>query len=309
MSWKEILSLFQEKPYYLRMGNENIASRLHTTVDKVVSARKIYRAMEKKKASSRMPKILILDIETAPLKAFIFNLWKQNITIDKIISDWFCICWSAKWLMKPEIMWDCVNPNEAINEDDSRILGHLRELLNEADIVVTHNGDRFDLPKINTRLLLNGFTAPTPYQSIDTCRIVKNQFSFASNKLDFLATKFNLPNKLETNFELWVKCVEGDEYALKEMVKYNQYDVELLENVYLRLRPWIKNHPNLGLYMEAMEKVCPNCGSTHLTLESHYYTNTNKYEVYRCKCGALSRVRTPITTKETRDNLLNNNLR
>lgn len=305
MNCKEIVELFKLKPYYLRMSNKNIAKRLHTIPELILQARKLYRASSTKK----FPKILILDIETAPLKAFIFNLWNQNITIDKITNDWFCLCWSAKWLFDSHTYSYKLTSTEVKQENDKRILTILRTYLNEADIVVTHNGEKFDLPRINTRFLLLNIPLPTPYQSIDTYKVVKNQFAFSSNKLDFLATKFNLPNKIETTFDLWAKCVEGDRDALIQMEEYNRYDVELLENVYLRLRPYIKNHPNLGLYLELTSLVCPNCGSTNLHLESTYYTNTNKYNLFRCECGALARSRQTILEKEVRNNLLNSNVR
>lgn len=307
MNCKEIAELFKRKPYYLRMGNVNIARRLNTLPEEVIKARKIYRASPEQ--SPRYPKILILDIETAPLRAFVFNMWNQNITIDKIISDWYCLCWSAKWLFEENIYSDRLSPEEARSENDCRILLNLKGLLDEADIVVSHNGDKFDLPRINTRFLLNNIPTPTPYQSVDTYKVVRNQFSFASNKLDFLATKFGFPNKIETTFELWSRCVDGEEEALIAMERYNKYDVELLENVYLRLRPYIKNHPNVALYMEATERVCPNCGSKHISLEGSYYTNTNKYELYRCECGTLSRARLAVTPKKIKENLLINNIR
>ena len=66
--------------------------------------------------------------------------------------------------------------------------------------------------------------------------------------------------KMDTDFELWAQCMQGNDSSLEYMEKYNRYDVELLEEVYLKLRPWIKSHPNVGLYMETEESVCANCG-------------------------------------------------
>lgn len=314
MTTEEIIKAFQEKPYLRKMNSVVVSNKLHCNVADIRLARKQLISSKKKKKSilqvaDRLPKILVLDIETAPLRSYVFNLWKQNISIDKIISDWFCLCWSAKWLLQETIFSDSLTPQEVLRENDCRIMNSLRELLNEADIVVTHNGLRFDIIRINTRLLINGLKPTTPYTNIDTFQIVKNQFAFASNKLDWLATTFKYPNKIDTDFELWSRCMLGEELALKEMERYNRYDVELLENVYLKLRPWIKNHPNIGLYLEAEEKVCPNCGSSHLTPAGQYYTSVSKYNLYRCECGALSRLRNTETPKEVRKRILTNNLR
>ena len=143
------------------------------------------------------------------------------------------------------------------------------------------------------------------YQQIDTKIVAAKQFGFSSNKLDALAGYFGLECKLDTDFELWSKCMDGDTESLKYMEKYNRYDVELLEEVYLRLRPWIKAHPNVGLYMETDKPVCPNCGSEDIVDDGHYYyTSTGKYSTMRCSCGAISRRRFTEVPKEKRKKLV-----
>lgn len=309
MTTEEIVELFKAKPYYREMGKGKLSRRFHCTPEDIIKAKYLaYKHRNKKSEIKKLPRILILDIETAPLKAYIFKLWKENIGLDQIVSDWFCICWSAKWLYSNTIISDRLTPEEILKEDDKRIMVSLSSLLNECDIVITHNGEKFDLPKINARLLLNELPPVKPYQSIDTLKIAKTRFGFSSNKLDWLATMLHIPNKIDTTFELWKGCMEGNIEALEEMERYNRYDVELLEEVYVKLRPWIVNHPNMGLYFESEEKVCPNCGSTHLTPKGFYYTMLNKYEVFQCECGAFSRVRKPADFNGKK-NILNNNLR
>ena len=311
MTTNEIVELFKEKPYYLRMGNYNISKRLHCLSKQVKEARQLYRAnysaVDKIRTATRLPKILVLDIETAPLKAFIWKLWKENIPINSIISDWFCICWSAKWLFNSDIYSDCATPKEALNEDDSRVMISLKSLLDEADIVLTYNGNKFDIPRINSRLLLNNINPPKPFTSLDLYTHVKKKFNLSSNKLDYLATILHLPNKLYTDFNLWKACTEGNKDALDRMVEYNKYDVELLESVYLKVRPWIQGHPNLGLYLETDKPVCPNCGSHLLQDAGYYYTSTNRYKLYQCECGAFSRMRTSEIPSEKRPQILTGN--
>lgn len=314
MTTQNIISLFKEKPYLLRMGTVNISKRLHCQPDQVKEARKIIRTgsigtFEKLKIQSKLPKILVLDIETSPIKAWIWRLWKENIPIGQIDSDWFCLCWSAKWLFKSEVYSDWLTPEEALKEDDKRIMTTLRDLMEEADIIITYNGQRFDIPKANTRMLLNGLPPVKPFTHIDLFKHVKAKFGFASNKLDWLATKLGIPNKLSTRFELWRDCVNGKQEALNHMVKYNRYDVELLEDVYLKIRPWITNHPNIGLYLDTNESICPNCGSSLTNKVGDYYTSTGRYDLYRCECGAHARSRTSNFPKEIRSVLLSNNIK
>lgn len=276
-------------PWAITKGAPTLARDWHCSVDEIIRAKRLLREKGERRDEA---KILIFDIETAPLKAWVWNRWKQDVHLEQTISEWFMICWSAKWLGSEEVMGDCLTPHEILKEDDSRITESIWDLINEADIVITHNGDNFDLPKLNSRFIVNGLVPPSTYQSIDTCKVAKKVFGFSSNKLDALAGYFGYPQKLETNFDLWRQCLEGDREALNYMLKYNKNDVLVLENVYLRLRPYIKNHPNLSNITN--ELCCPCCGSHNIEREEgkYYRTAVSKFGLYRCKdCGALMRDR------------------
>jgi hypothetical protein len=151
---------------------------------------------------------------------------------------------------------------------------------------------------------VNGFPPPSPYQSIDTLKIAQRQFGFTHNGLDALARVFGLKAKLHTTFQLWKDAKSGDDKALKFMEEYNRGDVELLEEVYLKIRPWIKSHPNLALYVESEDTRCPHCGSSEVEWTGKfYYTQTGKYETFRCGCGAYGRSRKSSLSKEVKENL------
>lgn len=250
-----------------------------------------------------LPKVLIFDIETSPLRAFVFqkSVWKSNVNSEQVISEWFMLCWSAKWLFSNEIISQKLTGREARHEDDKRIVQSLWKLLDEADIVIAHNGDSFDIPNMNTRFIVHDLSPTSPYQTIDTKLIAQKQFGFTHNSLDGLAKLFKLGEKKPTDFELWKRCVAGDNQALEYMQQYNREDVSLLEEVYLKLRPWVKNHPNIGLYLDSDETVCSNCGSSEIEWvdDKFYYTQTQKYPVYQCLCGAWGRSRTSVISKET----------
>lgn len=255
----------------------------------------------------RLPKVLLFDIETSPLQAFIFqkSVWKANVGADQVISEWFMLTWSAKWLMDDNILTDRLTGKEALAENDGRIVKSLWKLLDEADIVIAHNGDSFDVPNMNTRFIVHGLQPTSPYQTIDTMLVARKQFGFTHNSLNGLAKALGLTPKLDTNFELWKRCVAGDEEALTYMQTYNNGDVDTLEEVYMILRPWIKSHPNLGLYVESDGAVCPNCGSSNIAwTDKFYYTQTGRYATFRCECGAFGRSRTSAVTKEARKSLV-----
>lgn len=257
----------------------------------------------------RQAKILLLDIETFPLKCYSWGIWKQNIAPVQIIQDRALISWSAKWLFSYEMLSDCVTPDEALKRDDKRICESIWKLMEQADVVIGHNGQAFDTKTLNTRFLINGFPPPAPYQIIDTLLQARSQFNFTSNKLDFIGRILVKRNKIDTDFKLWIRCDKGEQKALDFMVKYNRYDVTLLENAYLYLRPWMRSHPNMALLLEATEMICPTCGSSNIEEidNSTYNTLVGSYVAYRCNCcGAIPHGRKNQVSKERRNVLLTN---
>ena len=299
--FEKILKLFRQKPYLVKMGAGLISKRYDVPIDVINEARSVVH-LEKKRGKTF--NILSFDIETSPMKAFVWSRWKQNIYLDQTISEWFMLCWAAKWLDSDEVLSDSVTPKEVLVEDDSRIAKSLWVLIDQADMLVAHNGKRFDVPKMNTRFFMAGLPQPSPYAQVDTLLAARQQFAFSSNKLDALAGYFNIEHKSSTNFKLWVDCLNGDQTSLDYMESYCRKDVVILEKVYIKLRPWIKNHPNIGLYIESDNMICPSCGSSHLVKDnSFHYTKVSKFEVMRCKdCQSISRLRVstyPVTKRKT----------
>jgi len=266
---------------------------------------------ERRFRDTKQAKILLLDMETAFMEVRVWGLYKQRIPHANIISDWHFLSWSAKFLFEANVQSDVLSPREAVNKDDKRICESLWTLIDQADILIGHNLCRFDLRKINTRFILNGLKPPMPYLTIDTLKVAQRYFSFSSNRLDYLGKLFVNHGKIKTDYELWIKCSEGNKEALEQMEKYNQEDVRLLEEVYLELRPWIKGHPNLALAIDAKEPCCPNCGSFEFEEGEGYYTTPqNKYISVRCKsCGAVNRKKESLITKEQRKSLIIPNAR
>lgn len=251
---------------------------------------------------------LILDIETSPLEGYFWRRWKENIGMNQIKEDWAILSWAAKWLGEKPVISSSVEVEDGPPFDDRDSMALLREFLNKADVVVAHNGNKFDIPKINTRFLYHGILPPSPFKKVDTFLVAKKQFAFTSNRLDDLAKFLDVGEKINVGgFDLWRRCMEGDEEALAEMIRYNIRDVEILESVYLKLRPWIANHPNAGNYTPGESSKCPKCGSVHLQRRGFAYTQVGKYQQFQCQsCGGWSRSRNTIHEKEHRQGILNN---
>jgi predicted RNA-binding Zn-ribbon protein involved in translation (DUF1610 family) len=184
--------------------------------------------------------------------------------------------------------------------------------LDEADIVVVQNGVAFDMPTIMARMMAKGIKPPSPFKVIDTCTLARKKFNFSSNKLEFLAEAMGckvkkLKHRKFPGIALWQACLEGNREAWKEMKIYNMGDVNVLEEVYLKMRPWMAEHPNVGVYMKGGKLHCPKCGSSSLQKRGIRTTNISEYQQYVCNnCGGYSRARIMLNSVEHRRNQLAN---
>ena len=251
-----------------------------------------------KKNTKSTPKILIFDIETAPMEAYVWKRYKENVSLEQTISESFMLCWSAKWLYDEEVLGDCLTTTEAIFQDDKRIVTSLYNLINQADILVAYNGRNFDIPYMNQRFLVYGFEPYVPAHIVDPYETAKSVFRFSSNKMDNIATQLGLQNKIKTDFSLWKGCMSGDKKSLDDMLTYNKQDVVVLEEIYCQLLPWMKNHPNMSNFFEDKTR-CVKCGSDKLKkLNRYFYTPSGKYELYRCQtCGSIFRGKKNLNTQ------------
>ena len=252
-----------------------------------------------------MSKILLLDIESAPTMAYVWRLWKQNIGQEQILARGYIMSCSLKWLGEKTVDY-----YETRTEDDTQLIATIIDYLNEADYVVAHNGRKFDIPFIKARAMVNGINPPSPFKIIDTLEIAKKEFLFSSNSLAALATELKWSPKLShgkfSGFSLWSECLKGNNEAWEEMKKYNIQDTLTLEEVYLKLRPWYSNHPNITVESELVPAFrCPKCGSEDVHLRGYAYTNSGKYHKYVClDCGGWARERYTDNSLEVRKSIL-----
>jgi hypothetical protein len=242
-------------------------------------------------------RILTLDIETTPNLADVWGLWKQNVSLNQLRESGYVMCFAAKWLGDRRTMF--------VKGSDVALSAH--HLMSEADAIITYNGIGFDLPYLNSMILDAGLTPPIPYKSIDLLPVVRKEFKYPSYKLQYVANRLRLGGKLEhEGHELWIKCRNGDEKAWAKMEKYNRQDVKLTEKLYLKILPWIKNHPNMGLFHPSNTMpVCTNCGGVNVVKNGTRMTQTGIYQRYYCNgCGTHLRGRYTQVDASIRKNIL-----
>ena len=252
------------------------------------------------------PDVLILDIETSLMSFFAWSPGQQYIRPDQIIEDWHTLSWAVKWLFEPDTYSDVLTPEEAREHDDERIIRSIWEFLDKADILIIHNA-RFDVRKLNARFIYYRLPPPSPYKIIDTLLIMRSQALFSSNKQEELAKKLGFSRKVAHEGQnLWKKCFYGDPAALLNMEKYNRGDILSLEELYVIIRPYIKSHPNMNLFVESDGHSCPNCGGVKIGwMDKFYYTTVNKYSTFRCaECGAVGRACSSVLDKTTKPQIV-----
>lgn len=261
-------------------------------------------SMAKKKNA---PRVLFLDIETAPILAHVWRLFDQNIALNQIQQDWAILSWAAKWLDSPEVMYADSRKNKN-KYDDRKLLKPIWKLLDQADIIITQNGKQFDIKKLNARFMLSGMKPPSSFRQIDTRQLAKKHFGFTSNKLEYmtdkLCTKYKkLKHQKFAGMELWTECLKGNQAAWKEMEKYNKHDVLALEELYKKLAPW-DTSVSFNVYHNREDFVC-QCGHPAFQRYGYRFKNGGKYQRYKCKaCGAEYHASENLLTKMKRASLL-----
>lgn len=240
------------------------------------------------------PRILIYDLETAPNLGYTWEKWDTNVVGFR--NQWFILSFAYKWLGEKQTHVLALPDFPLYKKDpmnDRELAKALRELFDQADVTVTHNGITFDAPKAHTRMLVHGIDPPSHYQEVDTLRVARKRFAFTSNRLGDLCDLLGIPSKADPGgFKTWLGCMNGDERAWKRMKSYNARDVVVTEKLYLRFLPWMQTHPNLAALSDRPE-ACPRCRSTNgMIARGWRHTAATRSRLYQCvECRGYSRGR------------------
>jgi len=222
----------------------------------------------------KSPKILAVDIETKPIVAYVWKLFDENVGLNQIIDPGGLLCIGARFVDEKKSYF-----YSEWKDGQQGMLEKIHELISQADAVVTYNGDRFDLRKLNGQFLRFKLPPVAPITSIDVLKTVK-KLGLTSNKLAFVAPYLEVGRKIDTHgFELWRQVMDGDERARRRMHLYCMRDVNVLINLYLRIKPYMVDHPHLA---DRKGNSCANCGSTHV--HSRGYRRTRHYKIQRLQC-------------------------
>lgn len=274
---------------YVRVTvDSNIENRLNKEELNLIGGFKEAKRLHVKSSKKVPPKVLILDLETSPVQAYVWGLFDQTIGLNQVIQRTTLLSWAAKWLGSDKIMYADVR-NEKDPRNDKAIVKQLRDLIDEADYLVAHNLNKFDKKVINYRILKNKITRPSSTKNLDTLVIAKRHFKADSYKLEHLTNELCSTHKKSSHgkfpgFSMWEECLKGNKAAFKELEDYNIKDITSLEELFKILLPW--ENAKLFEAFEGLEEVC-TCGSTQFQKKGFVTTAKYRYDRHICKkCGA-----------------------
>lgn len=233
-------------------------------------------------------RVLLTDIETSPTVVATWGLHNQNMGIGQIREHPRIMGIGYKWLGDGKRARFISEYHQSREE----MLGTIRNLLHEADAVVTYNGKNFDEPWILGELAREGFEVPSPWKSIDLFKVGKSSYRFVSHKLDYLSQALLADKKVSTGgFQLWVDCLWSEDEEVKRkawslMRRYCIHDVDLLEPLFLLMRPYLPATINLAAMGGNFDVVCPVCESSHIQRRGNAVKGQRRYPRFQCQeCG------------------------
>ena len=230
-------------------------------------------------------KRLFFDIETSPCVGWFWRpSYKTRLSYDNVIEDAKIICISYKWQGEEEtytLDW-------GKEQDDKKLIKQFIKIMESADEIVGHNGDRFDIPWIRTRALFHGITSVPRWRTLDTLKSVRGNLNLPSNRLDAIGRYFGLGEKIYVDGELWKNVVFGDGSRLAEMIKYCEGDVVLLEKIYEKIIGVVPLKTHVGVIKGGEPWSCPGCGSSNVIKNGTDVTTTG-VEKQKMMCRACRR--------------------
>lgn len=253
------------------------------------------------------PKILTADIETLPITTYNWSLFDEPRSLDKLVKDWAIFMGATKWMHSPKVE---LADTEVTGDpyDDKEVVRWLCDQLDEADIVVGQNVQKFDLGKIRARAIYHGLKPFREPQVVDTLLMAREVAKFTSNKLEYVSSMTEVQKSRHLKFPgfaLWLAVIDKNPAAYKEARSYNRDDVRSTEQWYKMLRPWVRKHPNVAHFYDDDEMRCNRCGSASIHAHGTVFRGVSQYQTYRCEeCGGFSRSRFTMNSKAKRKALL-----
>lgn len=261
------------------------------------------------------PKTVTLDIERTPgrfrvergdftIEGFFWDLSQykfllhRRLNLEEVVEWPRTICLAWRWLGQRKVQFAA----EWEDGGHEAMVRKAWEVYHEADIVVGHNLKNFDTKHLMTSFRDLGLTPPAPHKTVDTLTAARRVFGDESMKLAALTQRLGIDTKTDA-YEIGtaMAAVNGDRKAQRRLAAYNKGDIIATEALYLRLLPWIQNHPHVGLFGLDDDDCCGNCGSRNLERRGYAVTTLGKYARFQCRdCGRWGRGKKNVARVDVR---------
>jgi DNA polymerase elongation subunit (family B) len=245
--------------------------------------------------AKRKLKRLFFDIEVSPNLVLTWAAgYKQIVRYQEIVRERavICICW--KWEGESK-----VHSLQWTAGDDKEMLEKFAAVLEEADEVVGHNSDRFDIRWLRTRCLYHGIKLSPYIKGVDTLKLAKAGFRFNSNRLDYIGKFLQVGGKriVSGHEDLWQSItMHNDQKALDKMIAYCKRDVKLVEDVYHKLEDYGVYKTHAGVLAGKDKLSCPRCASEQtISRGSRVSATGQRKKILSCNdCGRFFSVAATI---------------
>jgi DNA polymerase elongation subunit (family B) len=230
------------------------------------------------------PRILYFDIEVVGMEVKTYTLYPKNgIAPSRIVKDWAIISYAAYFEGEEDHFYSLYQRFAQDKRDDRQLIEGLHELMLQADIVVGHNSDRFDIKKFNTKAAKWGLMPIQEFISYDTLKIVKKYFSLSSNSLAFAAAYFQLENANSDHGKfpgdkLWHECMCGNMDAWAECEKYNIQDVRVTQELF----KFLATFDSRINFQPFFQRPTCTCGSQTFYKDKKVFKKSGMFQGIRC---------------------------
>lgn len=250
----------------------------------------------------KKPKIVSFDLEVSPALGYFYPpTWETGILKIKERQKLMSFAWQV--VGEKKIRSLCLADTDTYKvdpRDDKLLTIELHKMMSEADALLTQNGDAFDIKMANYFFIRNGLEPIPPTKSIDTKKIAKQYFRFANNTLDNLGEELGVGGKTKIKYsDIWQECfLNGDKKHWRLMKIYNENDVRVTTEIYLKMRGYMHSHPSISRISGEWDS-CPRCGSYDYRVKAYRTSNVSRYRQYYCNnCNGYFSDRVAITEKD-----------
>jgi len=244
------------------------------------------------------PKVLFYDIETAPLKFWGWGCGKQVVRHAQLVeghSRYGIICITYCWDKGPAHAIDWGS-----RQNSAKVVKEFDKILEEADIVIGKNSDRFDNKHLNTIRMWHDLEPMADLQEKcdDLEKHMRRHFYLPSNALDYISNELGLGGKDKMCFQDWIDIVEKNgnaEKSLRKMVKYGKKDVTDTRAVWNYCKKHFKPRFNHAAY--SGDHRCVFCGSENIHKNGTRTIGKTRYQRYYCNGHGGIAGKAPINNK------------